>query len=314
MSTENNSSDVIVQEEQKSKPSVLIKLLRLVGACAAAMFLILAGGIAGIFACEGIVDILFGAMPGYIADHYDVIDTTVSYLSFIGIWAAALIWFAVFRKYRVLYSRIGTGRKGNNISMLLIGLLAGFGMNGICILGAWLHKDISLSFTGLSALPFIIVFFAVFVQSSAEELVTRCYLYERIADIFGKPFVAAVLNALLFAALHLSNDGVTPLSLVNLCLFGLFASLIVYYFDSLWCAFAIHASWNFTQNIIFGLPNSGSMSLYSVFSLDPDSARNSFMYNVGFGVEGTGLCSIVLAAGCAAVVILGRMRKKEDTE
>ena len=57
-------------------------------------------------------------------------------------------------------------------------------------------------------------------------------------------------------------------------------SLMVYYMDSLWCAFAVHTAWNFTQNILFGLPNSGINVPYSVFKLNAATARDSFAYNI----------------------------------
>lgn len=66
----------------------------------------------------------------------------------------------------------------------------------------------------------------------------------------------------------------------------------------------VHTSWNFTQNIIFGLPNSGIPAAYSVFKLNPDTASNGFCYNNGFGVEGTFIAVIVIAVAIAVLYLL----------
>ena len=74
--------------------------------------------------------------------------------------------------------------------------------------------------------------------------------------------------------------------------------------DSLWCAMAAHTAWNFTQNMILGLPNSGIVSPFSVFKLDAASAVNSYAYNVGFGIEGTVMAIIVLIVSSVLIFVL----------
>jgi hypothetical protein len=66
---------------------------------------------------------------------------------------------------------------------------------------------------------------------------------------------------------------------------------------------AAHTAWNFTQNIIFGLPNSGSVVPYSIFMLDASTARDSLFYNVGFGVEGTVFADILLIAAAIGLYL-----------
>ena len=116
------------------------------------------------------------------------------------------------------------------------------------------------------------------------------------------------------ALLHLANHGVTILSVLNIFLVGILFSLMVYYMDSLWCAFAVHTAWNFTQNILFGLPNSGINVPYSVFKLNAATARDSFAYNVGFGIEGTVFADIVLLAACVLLYLWGRKHGKKSMD
>jgi hypothetical protein len=92
---------------------------------------------------------------------------------------------------------------------------------------------------------------------------------------------------------------------------GLIWSLLVYYYDSVWVAFWFHAAWNYTQNIIFGLPNSGIISEYSIFKLEAASARNGLFYNVDFGVEGSIGSSLVLLVVIIVLVIINRKKPEK---
>lgn len=216
------------------------------------------------------------------------------YAEFIGIWIVFLIALAVFKKNHSILACVGPAAKGNNLIQLGIGIALGFGMNGFCILIASLNKDISLYFDSFRPISFVLIFIVVFIQSSAEELVCRCYLFQKLIKSYKNPLVAIIGNSLFFALLHLMNPGITIWSFLNIMLVGILFSIVVYYRDSLWCVCAIHAAWNFTQNILFGLPNSGLVVPYSVFKIDAGSATDSFAYNVAFGVEGTILACVVL--------------------
>lgn len=228
------------------------------------------------------------------------------YLRFIGIWLVLLLRMWVFKKDRPLLAAVGPKARGNRAGMLAVGAALGFGMNTLCVLIAWLHKDIVLYFDSFQPLPLLALFAVVLIQSSAEELLCRCFMYGKLLRSYRNPWVAILGNALFFGLLHLGNDGVTVLSVVNIVVVALLFSLIVYYTGSLWCAFMAHTVWNYTQNILFGLPNSGLVSPYSVFKLDAASAMNSFAYNVGFGIEGTVVAVVVLMLATAAVYVWGQ--------
>ena len=239
--------------------------------------------------------------------------TASLYLSFIGIWVFAVFCLIVSKKKRSILQELGTRPKGNNGLLFLLGLLIGAGLNGICILIAWLNQDIVLYSDTFHPISFLLIFVAVFIQSAAEEFMSRGYMYQRLRRSYANPWVAIIGNSIFFGLLHLFNDGVTVLSILNICLTGLLFSFMVYYFDSLWCAMAAHTAWNFTQNIIFGLPNSGMVVPYSVWKLDVSTARNSFAYNVGFGIEGTLVADVVLLIACVALYFYGK-KNQENAE
>ncbi len=264
--------------------------------------------------------ILFGQELGfkimsYIPDHImeiDAVSTATMYLAFIGIWILALIWIGVFKWSRPIYKAIGTKASGNNLKNLGIGLLIGGGLNLICALVAMMNKDIAITFDSFRPISFIAIFVCVFIQSAAEELVCRGYLYQKLRKTYKNPWIAIIGNAVFFGLIHLGNPGITALSVVNIIVVGIFFSLMVYYMDSIWCAMAAHTAWNFMQNIVLGLPNSGNVVPYSVFSLDAANARDSWAYNVGFGVEGTLFADALLIVGCIVLIIWGRKHGKKE--
>lgn len=291
-----------MEEKRKVGDTLLILYIK-------SYLFILAGQIIGGF-CIGI---LSGFIPAVyeLLQESDVWITGGMYIVFLGIWILMLLCLGLNRKARPILYAVSTKPKGNRFLYLLLGMLLGFCLNGFCILIAWLHKDIALSFDSVRLLPLVIIFITVFIQSSAEELVCRGYLLQKLRKSYKSPLVAIAGNSLLFSILHLGNEGVTLLSLINIFLIGIFCSLLVYYMDSLWCAFAVHTAWNFTQNILFGLPNSGMVVPFSVFKLDASTAADSFAYHVNFGIEGTILADVVFLLGCVLVFFWGRRYGKK---
>ena len=86
----------------------------------------------------------------------------------------------------------------------------------------------SLEFQGLSpefSLGIFILFVVGFlIQGMAEEILCRGYFLVSVSRRY--PLAVGIFaNALLFAALHLLNEGITVLAFVNLVLFGVFASI-----------------------------------------------------------------------------------------
>ena len=242
----------------------------------------------------------------------DWVQTSVFYFMFLGIWIFFLLMMFI-KLFKPVKTALWTKTSGNTVGKFIIGFLIGLGMNGACILAAYLHGDIKLTFDSFRPLSFIFVLFCVFVQSSAEELVCRGFLYQMIAKNY-KPWLAIAVNSLFFGALHLGNPGVSWMAILDIVVTGVLFSLMVYYMDSIWAAMAAHASWNFCQNIIFGLLNSGLSTPYSVFKMDPDSARNSFAYNIDFGVESTPFAIGIQVVVLIIILIWGMAKKKKPTD
>lgn len=231
----------------------------------------------------------------------------LQYLSFIGIDILVLVYCALFEKdlFRSFLHPKQGGSAGNTVKSFAIGLLIGFGMNGLCILLAWLHGDLHFYVGRFQPLYLLCALVCVCIQSGAEELITRGYMMGALQKRYPV-WVAIAANALFFGVLHLTNPGITVLSFLNIVLIAAALSLVMYYFGSIWLCVAVHSMWNFTQNLLFGLPNSGLVSKSSFLHLD--AASDSLFYDATFGVEGSLTAVIVISLFAVGVVLVGRKK------
>ena len=215
----------------------------------------------------------------------DYLSFSSLYFMFSGMWVVFPLAMAVFPASRKMLSKLLFVRDKRSLALFGVGALLGFGVNGLCVGASVLLGDISLHFAAFEAGPFLLLLFAVFVQSGAEEITCRLFLYQKLARRYRHPVVPIAVSALFFAVLHGFNPGMTPIAFTQILVIGVLFAVLVCYYDALGACIAMHTMWNFTQNIIFGLPNSGVVSLYSVFKLD--AASNGFFFNPVFGVEGS---------------------------
>lgn len=234
------------------------------------------------------------------------------YVDFWGIWAVTLLFILMFKKKnKATLEAIKPNKTGNTLKMLLIGFVIGFLLNSLCALVAACHGDFKLHFYKFEPVYLLLLFIVVFIQSSAEELICRGFLYQRLKTRYHSISFAIIANSLLFAILHLGNDGISILGFLDILLTGIFFSLFVSVFNSLWMSMACHATWNFTQNIILGLPNSGALSKYSIFIMNKKSAVSSFAFDKEFGLEGTILSVTIMCMGCMGMYYLAKRQNKE---
>lgn len=258
---------------------------------------------------------MFGALfvqipmnfAGLLTDEHPVAVTAASYLSFIGVWGFVIGYTLLFKSDSPYLHKIMGKCTRTSVTGWILGCVILAAMNLTCILCAKANGDIYLSFSSFDLIPLMFLFVTVFIQSGAEEILCRGFMYRRLEKTYN-PVVATIFNSLFFTLLHVGNPGVTALSLLNVFLSGVLFSLIIYYTDSMAFAMAGHAGWNFTQSIVFGLPNSGQVFPYSILKLDAANARDSFFYNTGFGVEGTALAVVILAVACVVIIVLGQMK------
>lgn len=165
-------------------------------------------------------------------------------------------------------------------------------MNSFCVLVAYIHKNITLTWNYINIILLLFCFLAVLIQCLAEEMLNRIFIFEKIKKSYNSPLLAIVINSLFFGLIHIFNDDISILAIVSIISMGVLTSLMIYYYDNIWGAVGIHTAWNFTQNIIFGLLNSGNPSAYSIFKMV--DSRNSFAYNTYFGIEATWIAILTI--------------------
>lgn len=233
------------------------------------------------------------------------------YLGHLILWGVFAIYCFGVKGERKYFEAFLPGKGNNKISKLFIGMLIGFAMNAVCVFGAVLHGDITIS--GAKSLNIgllILAFFAVLIQASEEELESRLFFFGKLKD-GGFPFGAAmILSGVYFSYLHSTNPSFGIVPFISIALAGIVYLLIYIYTDSIWAACGLHQLWNVSQDFVFGLPNSGNPSGMSIFSSTANG--NSFFYNADFGVEGSIWCIIVHIVVSAVLLILIKNKKQKE--
>lgn len=197
-----------------------------------------------------------------------------------------------------------------------IGMVVGFGMMAAIVLVGVVTGAMTLEFNaeamtagGLGMLALLLVGFLL--QGASEEILCRGYFLVSLARKNGRIWMAVILNAVAFGALHLGNAGLTPLSMVNLVLFGIFASIYFVKRGNIWGIAAVHSIWNFAQGNIFGVLVSGNDFGTTIFKTTLNEEMT--LINGGaFGLEGGILTTIVLVAG--SLVLLTTKQKDVAAE
>ena len=137
------------------------------------------------------------------------------------------------------------------------------------------------------------------IQGPAEEILFRGYILETVQAEWGRRWAVAI-SAVAFGLVHAPNPAFNPIALVNLVLFGVAAALYKVRVDQgqLWGVFGIHTVWNWLQQVVFGLPNSGILSTpdNALFTVSPDASLPEPIWGGGFGPEGTLAATLVLLA------------------
>lgn len=172
----------------------------------------------------------------------------------------------------------------------------------------------SLRLEGLSATfsvgIFILFLLGYMIQGMAEEVLCRGYFLVSVSRRY--PLAVGILaNAVLFAALHLLNAGISVLAFINLVLFGVFASVYFIKRGNIWGVGALHSIWNLAQGNIYGIRVSGMQTSCSILSSEMVAGRE--LINGGdFGLEGGLAVTIVLVAGTLILLATKQRRYVEE--
>ncbi len=193
-------------------------------------------------------------------------------------------------------------RKNHALAHYFTGFAAGAVMMTAIILLTVITgvNDIKLS-ANINVGLILLYFLGFLFQGMSEEFIFRGYLMNTIGG-HHSTWSAVGISAAAFGLAHAFNPGFGAMPMINLVLYGVFASLYMICFDDIWGVCALHSVWNFTQGNIYGISVSGTGDSESVFRISSHSLPD-FLTGGEFGIEGSIFTTIVLGAGIAAVLL-----------
>lgn len=82
-------------------------------------------------------------------------------------------------------------------------------------------------------------------------------------------WLSALLWSTLFFVVHMTNAGETPAGLAGVFVAGLLFSYALWRTGSLWWGIGFHMTWDWGQSFLFGVPDSGTLSVGRLFATHP---------------------------------------------
>ena len=154
---------------------------------------------------------------------------------------------------------------------------------------------------------FLAYFIAFFIQSTSEEVLVRGLLTRALFDKFGKK-IAIILPSVFFGLSHLGNEGVTILSTLNTILVGIFFAKLLFYTDNIMLTSGVHAGWNFSMAMIYGLNVSGFSGFDSLLNF---KILNYALYDKAYGPEGS---IVVTFIEIISIIIICYLERRKEVK
>ncbi len=219
-----------------------------------------------------IADFIIAAPEPY-SSWYSDIDAVVSIVIILGLYVLYVRW--VERRGAHEIGKKGAFREfavGFLVSFALVGFMVGL----MALLGFYRIVEFGPPRLILDALC------ARSVGALIQVLAFRLILF-RLAEETVGTWLAYIAVALVFSFAHLANENATVWTSGALLVSDVILAAAFIYTRRLWMAWGIHAGWNFFQDGVFGLPNSGITSLVSWIT--PKVSGPEWLTGGDFGIE-----------------------------
>ncbi|MGU7919646.1 CPBP family intramembrane glutamic endopeptidase [Streptococcus suis] len=221
------------------------------------------------------------------------VTLSLELLAFAFISLAIILWARFVEKS----SWLGLGiRKKGALKDFLLGWGIGAAMLTTCVLLMWGFGAIqvtSFQFSANLVGEFLILVLAWSIQGTTEELLTRGWMFSSLAAKYNIP-VGILISSLFFSFLHLGNDGISLIPLLDLTLFAILACLVMLKTGNLWVIGGLHAAWNCFQGNVFAFPVSGTQAGQAFIAVE--TSGPDWLSGGAFGVEGS-IISLLIQAG-----------------
>lgn len=122
-----------------------------------------------------------------------------------------------------------------------------------------------------------------------EEILGRAYIMSVLKQTRNK-WLVLIISSVIFAILHLGNNGISILAFINLFLVGLLFGYMFMKSKNIWMPIGYHITWNYFQGYIWGFQVSGitTSGLYKI-----ENINNNIINGGLFGPEGGLIVTIV---------------------
>ncbi len=242
----------------------------------------------------------------------DLIASSSGLLHSLLVNADSVVSIVIFLLLYALYVKCVEKRKAYEISTkksvveLGWGFLISFTLVGFMVLLMSLLGYYRVIETGS---PQIIIdsFFFFGMGAFLQVLAFRVVLFRLFEELLGTWF-GFVLVAAIFAIAHTANPNTSLWSTLALILTDILLVSAFIYTRRIWMAWGIHMAWNFFQDGIFGMPNSGITRFPSW--IQPSISGPEWITGGGRGIEAS-VIAVCLSLGVAAVILKMSINKKQ---
>ena len=301
---ENQSRLIEGLRGEKKKQNISVSSLMIILIVLLALALMIVGEIIG----GVVIAVIKLAVPTYMGMTANKILELV--FSFGGIALVFILFVRFIQKRKVRTLGFYKENAGKNyikgffigIAMMTISVLICYGTGSMKLVTVARGIEVGMAAIG----PVLLILIGWIIQGGTEEIITRGWLLPVIGARYNV-ILAIVISSSFFGLLHLSNNNIGVLPMINLILFGVFAAVYALREGALWGVMGIHSAWNWAQGNIFGIEVSGNPVVGgTIFKFN--NSGSQFISGGGFGIEGGIACTIVLAIG---IFIVYKFMNKE---
>ncbi len=186
-------------------------------------------------------------VPEPLATQIDVVRMS---LTFVLILVTYRLYCSLFERRPALEISFRGSAIETGLGALLGGAAVTFTVVVLYLAGAYTLQ----AFNSPWILPKSLILFGV--GALFQDLVLLCVVFRLLEEVVGS-WIAIAVSLLAFSMAHLGNPEATAGSVAALFLSGILLVAPFILTRRLWLSWGLHASWNFMQSGVFGMPNSG---------------------------------------------------------